>query len=380
MVPMIGNVKAFGVTDAFTQRLRDALDAVLKEKRVAMVLAAVVTPIYQAIGLIIALGILGFATTTTLDIPALGAVALLLLRSLSSAQGIQNSLHKYAEYRPILDLLEEWNERYAVAREEFGDVEISRVESVDLHSLDYSYGYDDAAIAQMDLSLKPGDHVGLVGPSGAGKSTLATVLLRFRRPTAGEYRLNGIDAWSITPESFSREVAYVPQAPLILRGTVEENVTFLRTGIPRSRVEWAVRAAGLSGWVDTLPDNLDTVMGPDSHGFSGGQAQRLSIARALAGSPSLVVLDEPTSALDVDSEALITTALKGLPEHVIVVLIAHRMSTLRHCNRIVVLEDGRVTAEGSADVMMQESQFFRRAVDAGAFVTVPDQSGSSMLP
>lgn len=379
MVPLIGNVKAFGVGEAFAQRLRDALHAVLKEKRTAMVLAAVVTPIYQSIGLLIALGILGFATTTQLDIPALGAVALLLLRSLSSAQGIQNSLHKYAEYRPVLDLLEEWNERYEGAREEFGDVDIHGVESVTVRSLDYSYGYDDLAISGLDLALRPGDHVGLVGPSGAGKSTLATVLLRFRRPTVGEYRLNGLDAWSITPESFSREVAYVPQAPLILRGTVEENVTFLREGIDRDRVMWAVQQSGLSDWVSALPEGVDTVVGPDSHGFSGGQAQRLSIARALAGTPSMVVLDEPTSALDVDSEALITTALKGLPDDVIVVLIAHRMSTLRHCNRIVVLEDGRVTADGSAESTMMQSEFFRRAVEAGAFGTAQDHAATSQL-
>ena len=366
-VVMAGQIKAYGVAARYWRHLMDMTNAVLHEKRTAQLLSGFVSPIYQAVAMIIALGILAYATVRPVDVPALGAVALLLLRSLSSAQGIQSAFVRYAELLPVLDNLEEWNTTYEMNQDESGSELIDRVDTLDIHDVSFTYPGADAALESVSVSLLPGDDLGVVGPSGAGKSTLAQVLLRFRAPTAGTFKVNGLDASNIAAESFRREVAYVPQTPLILRGTVHENIALYRDGISRDRAVDAARRAGVDAWITTLPDGYDTVIGPDTHGFSGGQAQRLSIARALAGQPSLVVLDEPTSALDVDSEELVTAALQGLPEHVIVVLIAHRMSTLRHCNRIVVLEDGRMTASGSADEILRDNAFFQRAVAAGAF-------------
>lgn len=369
LVPLSGPIRSFGVTARFNDRLARDTRAVLKEKRTAMLLSAAVAPIYQASGLLIALGILAYATTRQLDVPALGAVALLLLRSLSSAQGIQNGIHKYAELRPTLEALEEWNLKYAENRETFGTVDVGSVNEIDLTQVKFRYSNQDLALDGVHIALSTGDDLGLVGPSGAGKTTLAQVLLRMRRSTSGSYRINGIDAWDISEECFAREVAYVPQSALILRGTVAENITLFRPDVDQQQVVEAASAAGVDDWIRSLPDGYDTVIGPDTRGFSGGQAQRLSIARALAGRPSLLILDEPTSALDVDSEELVTTTLEGLPEHVIVVVIAHRMSTLKHCNRIVVLEDGKVAASGSTADALQSNAFFKRAVDSGALTS-----------
>jgi ABC-type multidrug transport system fused ATPase/permease subunit len=369
VVDLAGQIKAYGVTDRFVDRLMIRTRGVLREKRVATLLSGVIPAIYQATALLIALGILAYATVQPVDFPALGAVALLLLRSLGSAQGIQTALVRYAELRPVLDSLEEWNAVYAVNRDVPGTQSIESVDAVLIEDICFEYSSGTAAVDGVTVSLRPGDDLGIVGPSGAGKSTVAQILLRFRSPSRGRYLVNGMDAREISPASFSREVAYVPQTPVILRGTVHDNIAMFRDGISRADVLAAAGQAGLGPWISTLPGGYDTVIGPDTHGFSGGQAQRLSIARALAGTPSLVILDEPTSALDVDSEELVTAALRGLPEHVIVVLIAHRMSTLRHCNRIVVLEDGRMTASGTADEILRDNAFFQRAVAAGAFST-----------
>ena len=369
VVPLAGQIKAYGVTDRFVHRLMLRTRGVLKEKRVAALLAGVIPVIYQATALLIALGILAYATVQPVDVPALGAVALLLLRSLASAQGIQSALVRYAELRPALDNLEEWNAVYAASRETPGSRSIDVVDAVHFDNVTFEYTAGAAAVDGLTLSLQPGDDLGVVGPSGAGKSTVAQLLLRFRHASRGNYLVNNVDSREISAADFAREVAYVPQTPLILRGTVGENITMYREEISDQDVRAAANHAGLGAWIATLPDGFDTVIGPDTHGFSGGQAQRLSIARALAGKPSLVVLDEPTSALDVDSEELVTAALQGLPEHVIVVLIAHRMSTLRHCNRILVLEDGRMTASGSADEILRDNAFFQRAVASGAFST-----------
>lgn len=371
-VTLAGEIRAFGVTTRFHNRLVEVMHSVLKEKRIALILAAVVAPLYQSVGMLVALAILGVAAAQPLDVPALGAVALLLLRSLGSAQGLQNVMHKYAEYRPVMDTLNDWYSRYAANRKEFGAVEIDRVTSVDLGDLSYTYDEESPALSRVNLSLLPGDDLGLVGPSGAGKTTLAQVLLRFRDPSAGTYQINGVPAQDISEPSFARAITHVPQTPIVLRGTVHDNVALFRPHVTHDRVAHALRSAGLGPWVDQLPDGYETELGPDMRGMSGGQAQRLAIARAIAGDPSMIVLDEPTSALDVDSEVLVTETLRALPEDVIVVLIAHRMSTLRHCNRIVVLEAGRIAAVGTTAEALEDNAFFRRAVASGA---LSDTSG-----
>ena len=251
VVTLAGQIKAYGVTDKFWNRLMSQTRRVLVEKKSAQLLAGYVPILYQSAALLVALAILAYAAVRPVDVPALGAVALLLLRSLSSAQGIQAAFVRYAEFRPVLDHLEEWNAVYATNRDHPGRHPVDTIDSLVLDEVAFRYAADDGAPALESLSLRleAGDDVGLVGPSGAGKSTLAQILLRFRTPAQGRYLVNGVDAREVVADSFVREVAYVPQNPTILRGTVHDNITMFRDQITRERVVDAARLAGVDSWI-----------------------------------------------------------------------------------------------------------------------------------
>jgi ABC-type multidrug transport system fused ATPase/permease subunit len=201
----------------------------------------------------------------------------------------------------------------------------------------------------------------VVGPSGSGKSTLAQLLLRLREPTSGEVDVDGVDARSFTESSWRRHVALVPQQAHLLHGTVAENIAFLRPWVDDAAIERAARDAGIHDEILALPAGYQTSVGASTRDLSGGQVQRISIARALAGSPSVLVLDEPTSALDVHSEAIVQDTMESLRHRMLVVIVAHRLSTLSICDQLVVLRDGVVEAFGPPSEVMASSPFFAMA-------------------
>jgi ATP-binding cassette subfamily B protein len=184
-----------------------------------------------------------------------------------------------------------------------------------------------------------------VGPSGAGKSTLVQLLLRMRTPTAGRFLLGALPVDDIDLVSWRRHVAYVPQEPRLLDGTVADNIRFHRD-IDQASVERAARLAHIDHVIRAMPQGYDTVVGQRADAVSGGQRQRLCLARALAGNPSVLVLDEPTSALDRDSEAAIQATLRELRGRLTMFIVAHRPSLLEICDRIFELDRGHLRVLG----------------------------------
>lgn len=213
----------------------------------------------------------------------------------------------------------------------------------------------------------------MIGPSGAGKSTFAQLLLGLRSPTVGSVTVNGVQLTSVDRTWWTRHVAFVPQDPLLLTGTVAENILFLRDGLTAADLTRSARQANILDDIQRLSDGFDTHLGQRGSQLSGGQRQRMSIARALVSAPSLVVLDEPTSALDGHSEALIRDTLADLKGQVTIVLIAHRMSTLDLCDRIMVIEHGRVTGLAAPAELRRTSDFYRHALEvAGIAPSEPE--------
>jgi ABC-type multidrug transport system fused ATPase/permease subunit len=290
----------------------------------------------------------------------------LLLRSVQYGQQLQHALQQIAEAVPRIELL---NSQIAVPvpRVAVGKQVLSGIERLELRNVSYEYpGSSDRALSGISLDLRPGTIVGLAGPSGSGKSTLAQILLRVRWPTAGQYLVNGRSADAFSPASWTRLVSHVPQQPRLLHGTVIENVSFLDESITRDQVETALKAVGLGELIALLAGGLDAELGPTGRSLSGGQVQRLGIARALVREPRLVILDEPTSALDVNAERIVADALAALRgrSDVVVVIIAHRPSTLALCDEFLVLQDGQVAAAGRSDVVSVQSEFLARTFDA----------------
>jgi ATP-binding cassette subfamily B protein len=217
-----------------------------------------------------------------------------------------------------------------------------------------------AAIDGLSLAIEPGQTVALVGPSGAGKSTLFDLLLRFYDPQQGAILLDGQAISELDPDELRRQFAIVAQNPSLFRGTVEANIRYGRPEATLAEVEAAARGAHADEFIQQLPQGYQTPLGEGGIGLSGGQRQRLAIARALLVDAPILLLDEATSALDAQSEHLIQQALPSLMAGRTTLVIAHRLATVQHADRIAVIDKGRVVAVGTHRQLIEESPLYAR--------------------
>ena len=210
----------------------------------------------------------------------------------------------------------------------------------------------------LTLEVEPGKTVAIVGESGAGKSTLISLIIGFMMPDQGHIRIDGKDITAIDLKSYRRFISVVPQTPLLFTGTLKDNITYGMEDATDEQIEQAIEAANLKTMVDELPDGLNTVL--DEHGanLSGGQRQRISIARAIIRNPKVILLDEATSALDVISEREIQKAVKKLIHGRTTFVVAHRLSTIRDADWIVVMDHGRVAEQGTYTELMEKQGIF----------------------
>ncbi|ACZ91875.1 ABC transporter ATP-binding protein [Streptosporangium roseum] len=229
---------------------------------------------------------------------------------------------------------------------------------VEFRDVEFAYGEhgadgDAPAVTGFSLTAVPGETIALVGPSGAGKSTVLNLVIGFLRPTSGRILLDGRDMETLDMRTYRRFLSVVPQESILFEGTIRENVTYGMADVPEDRVRQALRDANALEFIDRLPDGLDTVVGERGARLSGGQKQRLAIARALIRDPRVLILDEATSALDNRSEALIQEALARLVAGRTVLVVAHRLSTIRGADRIVVMRDGGIEEVGTHEELMR---------------------------
>ncbi|MBV4503697.1 ATP-binding cassette domain-containing protein [Pseudomonas sp. BW13M1] len=217
-----------------------------------------------------------------------------------------------------------------------------------------------AAIDGLSLHIRPGETVALVGPSGAGKSTLFDLLLRFYDPQGGAILLDGQPITGLEPAELRRQFALVAQQPALFRGTVEANIRYGRPDASLAEVEAAARGAHAHEFIAQLPQGYQTLLGEGGLGLSGGQRQRLAIARALLVDAPILLLDEATSALDAQSEHLIQQALPQLMAGRTTLVIAHRLATVQHADRIAVIDKGRLAAVGSHRQLIEQSPLYAR--------------------
>jgi ATP-binding cassette subfamily B protein len=206
---------------------------------------------------------------------------------------------------------------------------------------------DSAALNGFSLDIEPGEAVALVGPSGAGKSTVFQLLLRFYAPQTGQILFDELDAARLDPTSLRRHVAVVAQDPVIFSGTIADSIRYGRPEANPAQVRRAAEAAAAAEFIEDLPAGYDTAVGERGVTLSGGQRQRLAIARAILRDAPLLLLDEATSALDAENERLVQTGLNNLMSGRTTIVIAHRLATIQRLKRIVVMDQGRIVAEGS---------------------------------
>jgi len=293
-------------------------------------------------------------------VASLGAVVLLLVRAGGYGQQVQGGYQSLRQAAPYVERVQEAERRYAASAPITGDRRLPKVDAVAFEHVTFAYTPGRPVLSDLSFEIAGGETIGIIGPSGAGKSTVVQLLLRLRTADSGQYLVNGVPAEQFALDDWHAKVAYVPQEPKLLHASVADNIRYFRD-IADEAVERAARLARIHDDVMTWTGGYETLIGPRADAVSGGQQQRICIARALAADPEILVLDEPTSALDPRSESLLQESLVGLKHGLTLVIVAHRMSTLDICDRVIVLADGHLEAFDTAVRLRQQNPYYRFA-------------------
>lgn len=346
-------LRAFGVYDSVGARLDGLNEASAHANRRSQFLVRYVWMLHSDVVvmfLVVAVSVIYGSRTS--QFVGISTVALLVARALGSANQLQQSRNRLDDCGPTVESYDERVSALEAEAVQFGDRELQPIHVLRLEEVTHEYVAGVPVLRSVDLEVRRGESVGLIGPSGAGKTTISEIVSRLRAPTTGSVMVDGHRVDDFTEISWAGQVAIVPQEPHLIEGTVRENIRFHRDWIDDETVVEAARAAHVLHEIERLPDGFDTMLGPRGVGVSVGQKQRLAIARALADRPSLLVLDEPTSALDPRSERKLRETLDDLHGTIAVLMVTHRMSTVDVCDRLVVVDGGRIVASGSVGSIM----------------------------
>jgi ATP-binding cassette subfamily B protein len=353
--------QVFGVAEPQRKRIAGLIDrnnALLFRTQLALRL---VPSGYQSAVYLLLVG--GLAVIYVVDkngLASLGAVVLLLVRAGTYGNLTQNAYQVVRQSLPFADRVHAAQERYAEKVTSEGLRAFESLERVSFRNVSFAYPGGKPVLSGLSFDIERGETIGIIGPSGAGKSTLAQLLLRLREPSAGAYLVNGEPAAGLREADWTARVAYVPQTPQLLYASVADNIRFFRN-LDEETVARAARLARIDDDIVSWTDGYDTIVGPRAAAVSVGQAQRICLARALASEPEVLLLDEPTSALDPTSERLVQESLTALKGSLTLFVIAHRLSTLDICDRVMVILDGQLDAFEPFESLQIRSDYYRAA-------------------
>jgi ATP-binding cassette subfamily B protein len=367
-IPGIRVVKAFAQEDREAQRFLDANKHNLavndRLNRVWSLFSPTVT-LMTEVGLLVVWGFgIWLVSKDQITVGVLTAFLAYIGRFYTRLDGmsrIVSSTQKAASgAKRIFEILD----HVSSVPEPVNPVELSKVEGrITLTDASFRYG-NRTVIQHLNLDIKPGEMIGLVGHSGSGKSTLVNLMCRFYDLSEGSIALDGVDIRQLKVADYRRHIGLVLQEPFLFFGTIADNIAYGMPDATREQVVAAARAAHAHEFILRMPQGYDSLVGERGQGLSGGERQRISIARALLINPRILILDEATSAVDTETEKEIQNALDNLVRGRTTIAIAHRLSTLRKADRLVVMDKGLIVEEGTHDVLIESQGAYWRLYEA----------------
>jgi ATP-binding cassette subfamily B protein len=364
----VHTVQAFGqeanIEARFTDRVEKAFDTAISRVRArAFLTAFVILFVFTGIALVLWLGghdVLDGRLSGG-ELSSFLFFAVVVAGSVGSLSEVYGDLqHAAGAAERLVELLRQDSDIAAPENPEALPEPPEGAVTLEQVTFSYSSRPDEPALSDYSLKVAPGERVALVGPSGAGKTSVFNLLLRFYDPSQGEVQVDGMDLRRVQPEAARARFGLVPQDPAIFAANAWDNIRFGRPDADNEAVRAAARAAGAEAFLDALPEGFDTFLGEKGMRLSGGQKQRLAIARAILRNPTILLLDEATSALDAESERAVQEALETLMVNRTTLVIAHRLATVQKADRIIVMEQGRVVAEGTHDTLVAEDGLYAR--------------------
>ena len=353
----------FHVQDEARMRLDTLIERLRATSRHQNVTQGMISPLYSGLAYIALLGALGIVSwSDATSLTTIGTVMLVMLRSLTYGQSIQTSYSSIVTGLPFVEEFHKRLEQFDQGRCHDGGQPVDSVGRIAVEHVSFSYVAGQEILCDLSFQIDRNEIIGIVGPSGGGKSTLVQLLLGLRDPEQGSVSADGRDIRNLSRAEWARKVTFVPQSSHLIAGTVADNIRFLRRDVSEEDVIRAARLAHIDDDVMAFPEQYQRQVGEHGGHLSGGQQQRLCIARALVERPDVLILDEPTSALDVRSEHLIRSTLLDLRSEMTIIVIAHRLSTLEICDRIMVIQDGQLRGFDTPAQLEKSSDFYREAL------------------
>lgn len=354
--------KSFGSEDFELEKLEDEIDSVANTNLSLGRIEKLEEPIRSILDSLASLGIffiaLGQLRDGTLSVEGLILYVYVGRLLIAPINGMATSFVWIQALRAAFDRIRE----IFIAKPQVIDGSIVKNgidEKIELRNVCFSYD-NELVLEDVSIEINRGEVIALVGPSGAGKSTLTDLILRLGDPVRGEILMDGVNLREFRHTEYRGLFGVVAQESLLFHDTVRNNILYGRTALQEEDVRRAARVANAHAFIMDLPHGYDTVVGDRGVRLSGGQRQRVAIARAIVSKPPILILDEATSALDSESEKFVQEAIDRVLENATAIVVAHRLSTIRHADKIVVLERGRIVDMGSHDELLERSQLYWR--------------------